>query len=656
MHFDNSYVLSDQRLQPLKAFAFFGLILSVTIFTYSQGWSGGWHFDDAPNLRGLIQIFSQGRMDTDAALEFVFGGNAGPLGRPLALASFLVDGSTWPLDPQALLYTNTLIHAINGFLVWAVLFNLGRAQDWHLHKAVWLASIGASLWLLQPLSVSGVLMAVQRMALLSSSFMLLGLWLYLLARQRLGQPKWSVWLGMAASLGICTLLGVFTKEQAGILPILVWVLEACWLPQPVLECPRQRYFWKIFKTVFFYIPAISIAAYLIYIVWHADSAYSMRDFNLNQRLWTQFIILWDYLRLTFLPRAVAFGPFHDDYTIYDANSLLAWFAVAIWLLAVVLAFALRRTTRLPLFVLLWFATAHLVESTVIPLELYFEHRNYLALIGPIFGIAVAAWAWAEKFSKNTRSSFLLLKIALGLYTLILLAVLWQTTSLFGQPAVAAKIWHERHPRSMRAAQFFAQNLVNFNRIPDALQVLDDTAKFRSNSGILSLQGFQLACVLNHPHGELQNRFNLVLQEISLASRSTSIIETLDNLNNLRKSSGCNGFIKNEHLIEISQVALKNSYLSRYPQDRSNLHIFIAIISMEKKDFALTIQNLLSALEVRPNLQNLQITALVLESAGIGKEMEEILENHPLQPPRNPWVRKRLEKEWEELRNKVKNQN
>lgn len=107
-----------------------------------------------------------------------------------------------------------------------------------------------------------------------------------------------------------------------------------------------------------------------------------------------------------IPRAVAFGPFHDDYTVYDSSSILAWLAAAAWLLVAVLAFILRQRTRLPLFALLWFTVAHLVESTVIPLELYFEHRNYLAVVGPLFALVVAfelgersnasgrpAWRW-----------------------------------------------------------------------------------------------------------------------------------------------------------------------------------------------------------------------------------------------------------------------
>lgn len=651
-HKKNPVIFNEQ--QSYLAVVFFIAILGSTLFIYARGWSGGWHFDDAANLSALGSIFSHGRINSDAALDFVFTGNAGPLGRPLALASFLVDGSSWPHDPHAVLYTNSLLHAMNGLLLWGVLFNLGRLCAWQKSKSAWLASLSAGLWLLLPLSASGVLMAVQRMAVLSCSFMLLGLWIYLLARQRLGQNGWRAWLGMATGLGLGTLLGVFTKEQAGLLPVLAWVLEGCWLPRPIFHSPWQQRWWQIFKAVFFYVPTIAISAYLLQIIWHADGAYSTREFDLSQRLWTQAIILWNYLRLAFLPRAVAFGPFHDDYTIYDSSSILAWLAAAAWLLVAVLAFILRQRTRLPLFALLWFTVAHLVESTVIPLELYFEHRNYLAVVGPLFALVVAFWNWAERSNASGRSAWRWLSLILGAYAIILSAVLWQTTSLFGQPPVAAQMWYEQHPRSIRAAQFFAQNLVNFNNVSSALRVLDATAQARPNSGTLSLQGLQLACVLNHPHTDLQKRLDLVLREIPLAPQRFSIVATLDKLNTLHKSKACNGFIKQEHLLTIAKTALKNPRISRIPQERSNLHVFMASLFIKNRDLELTMENLLAALEAVPSLQNLKITALVLESAGIGKEMAEILEKHPLQLPRNPWVRKRLEREWRELQQKVNN--
>lgn len=653
-----SVIFSKQ--QPYPAVVFFIFILGVTLLIYAQGWSGGWHFDDDSNLGALAKVFAQGSINTDAALEFVFTGEAGPLGRSLALISFLVDGSAWPHDPRAVLYTNSLLHAMNGLLLWGVLFNLGRAHAWPQNKSAWLASLSAGLWLLLPLSVSGVLMAVQRMAVLSCSFMLLGLWIYLLGRQRLGQNGCRAWVEMAVGLGLGMLLGVFTKEQAAILPLLVWVLEGCWLPRPILKQATQKYCWQVFKVFFFYLPALVIVAYLLSIVWNAEHHYTLRNFDLSQRLWTQAVILWDYLRLAFVPRAVAFGPFHDDYTIYDHSYLLAWVAVGGWILAAVTAWLLRYTTRLPLFALLWFAVAHLIESTVVPLELYFEHRNYLALAIPVFVLVLAVWQWAEQRNANltSRSGMLawrVLGLGVGAYTLVLMVVLWQTTSLFGQPSLAAKTWYAQHPSSIRAGQFFAQNLVAYNNMPGALQVLDATAEKRPNAGALSLQGLQLACVLDHSGAELQKRFDLILYELPLAEQRFSIMHTLDKLKTLHQNKSCHNFIQQEHLFAIVKAALLNPRISGAAQERSNLHVFMASLFMENRRLEPTMEHLLAALDAVPSLQNLQITAIVLKSAGIGEEMAEILAQHPIKYPRNPWLKWRLEQEWQALHKELHGQ-
>lgn len=635
--------------RELFPFLFIVSIAGLTIFLYRFGWSGGWHFDDWPNLGGLTYVFSQGQIDAEAVLEFVFSGDAGPLGRPVALASFLIDGSGWPAHPIEILRTNTLLHAINGLLLWAVLFNLGHLRNWPQTKAAWLAALGAGFWLLLPLSASGVLMAVQRMTVLSSSFMLLGLWLYLLGRAHLGKPSLHAWLWMAGGLGLGTLLGVLTKEQAGILPLLAWVLESCWLTPPQFITTAQRRSWLGFKVLFFYLPAATIGVYLLHIVWTADSAYAVREFTLSERLWTEAVVLWDYLRLAFVPRAMAFGPFHDDYPIFTASSLPALVAASGWLGACILAFALRRSTRLPLLALLWFAVTHLVESSVVPLELYFEHRNYLALALPLFALLVAMWHWAEK-----RHTERLVALVLGSYGVLLAGVLFQTTTLFGgQPLATAQIWYRQHPGSIRAGQYLGQHQSQMNQIESALEVLDATAQLRPNAGALSLQGLQLACVLGKPMAELQARRDQVLRELPLAPQRFSIVDTLDKLKTLYIQKDCGGFIQQDDLLTIAQAALNNPRIAGIAQERSNLHVFMASLFIDAKQLGPTMEHLLAALQAVPSLQNLQLTAVVLKSAGIGDEMAEILEQHTPQWPRNPWLRQRMQKEWQELQTQVR---
>lgn len=168
--------VSNSRTSTFKAGLYFIGSAIFALYCYSLGWSGGWHFDDMANLGNLLAVFGNGYLDTDAAENFIFSGHAGPLGRPLALSSFLVDGSTWPVSPRSLLYTNSLLHLLNAFLLCGFFISLLRQNSKYIKVSQWIAVIASSLWLIQPILVSSSLMAVQRMTLLSSTFMLIGAW------------------------------------------------------------------------------------------------------------------------------------------------------------------------------------------------------------------------------------------------------------------------------------------------------------------------------------------------------------------------------------------------------------------------------------------------------------------------------------------------
>ena len=58
-----------------------------------------------------------------------------------------------------------------------------------------------------------------------------------------------------------------------------------------------------------------------------------------------------------------------------ALSLLAWVG------AVAVALLLRKRYPLLVFALLFYLVAHSMESTILPLEMVFEHRNYLPSVG-----------------------------------------------------------------------------------------------------------------------------------------------------------------------------------------------------------------------------------------------------------------------------------
>lgn len=636
----HNFLYSHQK--KFGGFSILLLNLILTLFLYRFGWSGGWHFDDEANLGKLQSVFSEGHINASEALDFIFSGDAGPLGRSIALASFLIDGSGWPYDTRAMLYTNSLLHAVNGLLLAGTLLRLGQLHGWKSHRTTWVATISAALWVLLPISASASLMAVQRMTVLSSSFMLAGLWTYLIGRCQLTRRPWFGMLWMALGLGLGTLLGVFTKEQAALLPTFILVLEWTWLPAPQLSTTKTQRAWLAFRIIGLYLPTALIVGYLLRATLHAENIYLGRNFSLEERLWTQAVILWDYLRQGFLPRASALGPFHDDYPVWSA-CLESILAVLGWLTALLIAWLLRHKTKLPLLALLWFWAGHLIESTTLPLELYFEHRNYLALVGPLFALVAGIWIWAENHRRQR-----LVSVLLCLYGLLLAGTLWQITTLFGQPLVAAPIWYEAHPQSGRAAQYLAQQQVSMNALDKALDTLDAAAILHLNSGALRLQGLQLACLTGEPPNALDKRLTQTLHELPLAPRRFAIVSTLDKLKAIEQSNDCQGVLNKDVIASIALAALRNPHISASPQERSNLNVFLASLYMEERDLERTMQHMEAALTALPNLQNLYLATAILQSAGLYQEALNILREYPPKYPRNPWLQKRMHQEWQEL--------
>src|SRR5580765_379939 len=92
--------------------AVFWIAILLCLCVYWPGLSGGFLFDDDPNLSPLGSY--GGVRDWETFKSFVTTGFAGPLGRPIALASFVLDATTWPAAPYPFKLTNLWIHLLTG--------------------------------------------------------------------------------------------------------------------------------------------------------------------------------------------------------------------------------------------------------------------------------------------------------------------------------------------------------------------------------------------------------------------------------------------------------------------------------------------------------------------------------------------------------------
>ncbi len=383
-------------------------LLVLVLAVYFPGLDGFLVFDDVGALAKNPTLHWQHLGWSEWVGAVSSGAGGGPLGRPISMWSFGLNyylGGDHPLPGLKL--TNIVLHAVCGLLVYLL---AGRLLPYWWRDTQpqglirWLAGGVALLWVLHPLHVSTVLYTVQRMTVLSALFTLVGLLAFVHGREQLivGRRQGVWWIAATLLAGG---LAVLSKESGALLGHLELVVELLFFRLSVAPCIEP---WtKRFTIVAVALPVVLVTGYLVYLSVFPLPRYEFRDFNLTQRLMTEARVLWFYVALLLVPDHGYMGLYHDD-VIVSRGLLQPWttlVAVVAWFgLLVASVYAWRKRLILPLvFALWWFLVGHLLESTVVPLELVFEHRNYLPSVGVVMALAfyLAAWLhWAVRWEKT----------------------------------------------------------------------------------------------------------------------------------------------------------------------------------------------------------------------------------------------------------------
>jgi len=366
----------------LVAALFLCLTLVLTYLIYLPGLSGPMILDDYPQLDPILGNIGKGSWTSLLLSE------SGVLGRPVAMASFIFNAVAAGKDFWWWKFTNVAIHLLTGALVFILSTRLLAAEDGRFRSNVhYLALLTAGLWLLHPLQVSTVLYTVQRMTQLSVLFVFAGLLSYTLGREKqlAGQPYG--WVGIVLAFLVFFPLAVFSKESGLLFPVLTCLLEVFFFRFKGGRSARRVLAGCY--TLFLLIPGL-IAVY--WLATHFDQlvlrGYEARNFTLYERLLTQFRVLVYYLYQMVVPQAGNLGFFHDDFPVSKGLLSPPSTLLSVGVLAGMLAagWRLRRFSKAAAFGIFFFFAAHLLESTIYPLELMFEHRNYLASYGILLSL------------------------------------------------------------------------------------------------------------------------------------------------------------------------------------------------------------------------------------------------------------------------------
>ncbi|MGD8888207.1 MAG: tetratricopeptide repeat protein, partial [Desulfobacterales bacterium] len=436
--------------------------------------------------------------------------------RPLAYISFALNYYLHRYNVVGYRLINILIHLVSGILLYLVVKNtmvLPVVTSRYGHF-MWIPYVAACVWLIHPLHSQSVTYIVQRMTSMAAMFYMLSMWLYIKARQ---SDRTIFQMVLFAGCGISGILALGTKETSATLPVFIFLYEwfffqdlsPGWLKRRIILIVGVGVLFC--SVVFLYTDGQPLAKIM--------ATYKTRDFTLLQRVLSESRVVILYLGLIFYPHPDLLNLDYDfplSYSIIDPPTTLLAFAIIIGMLT--LAFWLAPKDRLVSYCLFWFLGNLVIESTVVGLELVFEHRTYL----PSMLIVVMTILLVNRYLRPN-----LLKVVAVISLIMVLSVwtyernsVWNSDVTLWQDVVKKSPQkarpHNNLGNALRRQGKLSEAIYHFK---EALRIDPNYAKAHNNLGIvLATQGdaetalshFYLALELNPSYAEAYSNIGVTL--------------------------------------------------------------------------------------------------------------------------------------------------
>jgi tetratricopeptide (TPR) repeat protein len=436
-----------------SSFAFAFLIILVFLI-YSNTFRASWHMDDYHNITHNTQIHIKDLHPLSLFNAFFFyDGPNKKLSRPISSLTFAINWYFCKMNVFGYHVVNILIHFLIAYFLFLSVYNilkLPRLRDRYGGREYSIALLTSTFWAIHPIQTQAVTYIVQRMASLSTMFYILAILLYIKARM-------TNLFSKRALLFFCCLISFLmalgSKENAAILPISLIFLEVCFFQDLGRPRTRKAFFWAFlfgsllilaFGTLFFSGNPLSFL-----------TAFDDRPFTIWQRLLTEPRVLVFYLTQIFYPVPTRLSIEHDiavSTSLFNPWATLPCIVIVLLLIALGLSQIKKRPVLA--FGILFYFLNHVIESSVLGLELIFEHRNYLPSLFFFFPVATGVLWILDYYKEKKRSMYYMLisfitlmLIGLGMGTYIR-NMAWATEKTLWEDAMAKAPMSARPPHNL----------------------------------------------------------------------------------------------------------------------------------------------------------------------------------------------------------------
>jgi len=355
------------------------LIAGVALVAYSNTFRVPFHFDDRVNIlqNPNVQIKDFNWAHIERLIKNTYKESIRVFSYFTFALNYYFDG----FNVFGYHLVNVFVHAASGiFLYWFLLltFNLPSLKEKYGPISYKVALFSSLIFISHPIQTQSVTYIVQRMASMAGMFYLLSLALYIKGRLSTGRPRFFYFGGMVLSY----LLGVFSKENVAILPLFIALYEFYFFQKFDLG-PKGK------KILLGLVLGLFILGAFGFIIWGKRyinviiEGYEYRTFTMSERVLTQFRIVLYYITLLIYPHPSRLNLDYDfpiSRTILDPPSTL----ISILIIAGLIGYSVWTAKKRPVlsFCILWYFGNLVIESSIFPLEMVYEHRLYLPAVGP----------------------------------------------------------------------------------------------------------------------------------------------------------------------------------------------------------------------------------------------------------------------------------
>ena len=573
---------NEQRLMKnnnttdmLKKKYFYIICLLLVVATFAVYWqvldNGFVVYDDDYYVTENIHVHKGVTFDS---LTWAFTSSHASNWHPLTWISHMIDCQFYGLNPRGHHLTSLLFHVANTLLLLLILVRMTGA--------LWQSSFVAALFALHPLHVESVAWVAERKDVLSTFFMMLTLWAYILYVKKGNIRRYLL-------VVLFFVLGLMSKPMLVTLPFILLMLDfwplgrLCHIHETRNVITGQhtderlgilRLLWE--KVPFF---ALAVASSVVtFIVQERSGAVKLLEtYSIQTRIINAFVAYIEYIVNMIWPVELAVLYPHPG------NSLLLWKGVVAGLaLVLITILVIRKARKIPYLAVgwLWYVVTLIPVIGIVQVgaQAMADRYTYITLIGLFI---IIAWGANDLLSKWPHR-----KISLGTLAAIILPVLIVLTWK------QVQYWENSITLFKHTVKHTSNNVVIYNNLGIAYK---DSGKYKE-----AIEAYKQAIRINPDYAMAYSNLGVAYNDSGKYKEAIKVCKKSIRINpdsaeahfNLGVAYGELG--KYKEAIEACKQALRID--PDYATAHSNLGVAYGVLGMYKE----SIEEFKQAIEIDPD--------------------------------------------------------